>query len=643
MWTGVTSGAGASIEEIATDGYLRLQTPHLMGRYYEIIVPVGGGESEVDFTDGFYGRFVFDQNPAAGGLPSLQEVKVRLSDGATASCMLTLRLGNAFFRVVDGISGAILATVPYQEGIDTSKWEIFWAVVGTTTGGGAPVLGAEYCVWRRTSDDTIGGDRVGLEGPDRTFGLVSQGSLTLLLMPPFDSFVRWGAQDTTTTSDVAWYAFNLCYGHTLSGAPLTGEHLAQGQDNPEDLFPRSYAAAPLFVDANTRIAAVDGPTFEQDTWSIDTRFLDAADNVIPSVSPSPAKIWRSKTAAAGDTIAFQRNADGENAFPLNCLYGVHFQNVNFKRARIETKIGAGWVSAGDCELFEAFQYERRGHTLHIANGLSQKMYCYYNEFAGCRFEFSPDGVNSQVATILRNSEGMSYSGAAPKTTTIALDPSTFNTATAPVTGIGHIWFPSVTFLFEGLVNARFVGVRAVLCPTGTLPPEGFYEAGIIAPGPVGVFGWDYSRERAITKTPNVELLTLRDDTRHAYQAGGRRKKVAFSWAEGVDETQLRLSVSAPIANIDYVTTSTGGAPMALRQDGPFFMWGLMDRLDGPVIPVVYIPRIKFDERTRCDPRQNNRGAIYSRLTTPITLEQVVGDEETSEVYRVNSVTFEEEL
>jgi len=88
--------------------------------------------------------------------------------------------------------------------------------------------------------------------------------------------------------------------------------------------------------------------------------------------------------------------------------------------------------------------------------------------------------------------------------------------------------------------------------------------------------------------------------------------------------------------------------MALRQDGPFFMWGLMDRLDGPALPVVYIPRIEFLDRppspnVRFDPRQNNRGAIYSRLTTPITLEQVVGDEETSEVYRVNSVTFEEEL
>jgi len=644
IWTGVTGGAGASIEWINAGGFLRLVCTAGNSRYYETIPPIGTGEDEVAFLDGFFGRFVYDVDFLGGGAPSLQEVEIQLSTAGamTPYCRLLLQIGNAAFRVLDGLTLAVLGSVPYQVGVDTSKREIFWAVRGTTTAGDPPVLGAEYCVWMRASDGTIGGDRVGLEGPDRTFTLVSQGSLTLGSILVGQSYVRWGDQGAGT-SDVAWYAFNLCYGHTATGEPLTGEHLAQGQDNPGDLFPRSYAAAPLFVDANTRIAAVDGPTFEADTWSINTRFLDAADNVIPSVSPSPAKPWRSKTASPGDTIAFQRNPDGENAFPLNCLYGIHFQNVNFKRARIETKIGAAWVSSGDCELFEAFQFERRGHTLHIANGLAQKMYCFYNEFAGCKFEFDPDDEESQVATILRNSEGMSYSGAAPKTTTIALDPNTFDTATAPVSGIGHIWFKTVTFLAKFPLNGRFVGIRVVLCPTGTRPPEGFYEAGVIAPGPVGVFGWDYSRERAITKTPNVELLTLRDGTRHAYQAGTRRKKVAFSWAEGVDETQLRLSVSAPSVDIDYITTSATGAPMALRQDGPFFMWGLMDRLDGPALPVVYIPRIEFDERIRCDPRQNNRGAIYSRLTTPITLEQVVGDEETSEVYRVNSVTFEEEL
>jgi hypothetical protein len=647
MWAGVTAGAGATTEEINDDGFLRLKCAVGNSRYYSVSPSVGSGETQVEFTDGFYGRFTYNIQPFGGGGTSFQEVKIRVSNGAPGgSCMLFLNLGNAFFQIEDGTTTTILTSVPYQVGVDISKREVLWAVRGTSVGEDPPILGAEYCVWMRASDATSpAGDLVGLEGPDRTFALISQGTLALGGIGG-NSFVRWGDQDTTQPSDVAWYGFNLCYGHTSSGDPLTGEHLAQGQDNPNDLFPRSYAAAPLFVDANTRIATVDGPTFEQDTWTVNTRFLDAADNVIPSVSPSPAKIWRSKTASAGDAIAFERNPDGENAFPLNCLYGVHFQNVNFKRARIETMIGAAWVSAGDCDLFEPFQFERRGHTLHIANGVAQKMYCYYNEFAGCRFEFDPDDVDSQVATILRNSEGMAYSGSAPKTTTIALDPNTFDAATAPTTGIGHLWFKTITFLFEFPLNGRFVGIRAVLCPTGTLPPEGFYKAGIIAPGPVGVFGWDYSRERAITKTPNVELLTLRDGTRHAYQAGGRRKKVAFSWAEGVDETQLRLSVFAPTAAIDYVTTSGGGAAMALRQDGPFFMWGLMDRLDGPALPVVYIPRITFENRPpgiRFDPRQNNRGAIYSRLTSPITLEQVVGDEETSEVYRVNSVTFEEEL
>lgn len=184
----------------------------------------------------------------------------------------------------------------------------------------------------------------------------------------------------------------------------------------------------------------------------------------------------------------------------------------------------------------------------------------------------------------------------------------------------------------------------VLCPTGTLPPEGYWEAGQIIPGPVAVFGWDYSRERILAKTPNVALSTLRDGTRHAYKAGPPRRRVRFSWAEGVDVSDLRREWGGG-TDPDWVETYTGGSPVALRNDGPLLMWGLLDRLDGPGVPVVYIPKIDFNPTgaVTFDPRQYARGAIYGRLMGPITLEGVVGQEEVSEVYIVNTITIEEEL
>ena len=75
------------------------------------------------------------------------------------------------------------------------------------------------------------------------------------------------------------------------------------------------------------------------------------------------------------------------------------------------------------------------------------------------------------------------------------------------------------------------------------------------------------------------------------------------------------------------------------------MWGLLDRIDGPGIPVVYIPLIEYSQigGATFDPRQNARGSIYGRTVSPVTLEQVVGSEEKTEVYRVNTLTIEEEL
>ena len=75
------------------------------------------------------------------------------------------------------------------------------------------------------------------------------------------------------------------------------------------------------------------------------------------------------------------------------------------------------------------------------------------------------------------------------------------------------------------------------------------------------------------------------------------------------------------------------------------MWGLLDRIDGPGLPVVYIPKIDFSQAgtPQFDPRQYSRGAIYGRTTSPITLETVLGSEEKDEVYRVNTIEIEAEL
>jgi len=372
--------------------------------------------------------------------------------------------------------------------------------------------------------------------------------------------------------------------------------------------------------------------------------LQGSENIFASVSPSPQKLWRSKTAVAGASIAFQRNENSLDAWAANDFYAIHFENVNFKRAQLQYKIGGAWVNIISISFFKEFEFTRNGHTIRPAGDDAGSFYGYYNEFKGLKFEFNPDSIlASTVATILRNSEGLAYEGTTAKPTTIFLDPDTFNSASEPASGVAHIWFKNMTVLVPRS-ETPFEGVRLQICNTGTRPPEGYYEAGQIVPGSVAVFGWDYSQERNVTNTPNVELTTLRDGTRHSYKAGEARRRVRFSWAQGVDVTQLREEWGGA-TDPDYVKIAGTGTPAALRNDGELLMWGLLDRIDGPGLPVVYIPKIDFSEAGTAtfDPRQYARGAIYGRTITPITLETSVGSEELTEVYRLNSVTIEEEL
>ena len=652
VWSAVSIGPAPTVEAIVTPGVYHLQTLPGSQFFFRDMPPVGSSTpNAVEYTEGLLGRFTAEVKHQT----RTSEVLVHLYETPGADfCGFEIRIGGADIRILDS-NAVLLATETPAAGMRDQKYQYFWAVRGIAGAGG--LVSVWYRLWHADEDRTWINIVEDQALPADT-GLTS-------------TTVSWGAVGPTsilTGSDMWWAEFNYTYGgHDLGAGRLfghTGMQLAQGQENPGGLFPRSYAATPLYMDADTRIAAIDGPTFEGDLWTVEARHLSGLDNIFPQNSPSPAVMWRSKTASAGDTIAFQRNPDAADAFPANDLYAVHFENVNFKRAKIEIRVGITWVTVGTVELWRSFAYDREGHTLRVANhapvegfeSMEQGFYTYYNEFKGCKFEFVPDRIGD-VATITRNSEGIGYysdaTDAETKRTTIFLDPDTFTEATAPASGTGALWFRNVTVLMNLPTASEFSGIRLTLCPTGTLPPEGYYEAGNIVAGSVAVFGWDYSQERIVNREANVQLTTNRDGSRHAYKAGDPRRSVRFSWAQGVDVSELRRDYPAGESGWGYVKAlDTGaGSPVALRQDGELLMDGLTDRLDGSGLPVVYLPKISHPATlgpapnflaSYPDPRQFNRGAMYGRVMSPVTLETVVGSEETDEVLRLNTITIEAE-
>ena len=644
MWTEVATGVPA-INAIVTPGRYHLQTPPGMTYYFEdLLNPSGTGfiDSQVAYDVGLMGRFTYEVNSA----PSAQRVNVLVSNGVGGGVEVSMLISQAGIRILDTISSTTLANIAPPFGPLNTKIQVLWALRGIE--GGPPFIG-EFSLWYRewSADE----DRVWIEG------VIAANPVEGAAIG--DSRIQWGDVDLPRPSDMFWDEFQFTYGSVDDYGGLrynnVGLQLSDGQESPRDLFGRSFATSPVYIDADTRLQATDGPTFEGDQWAINVRHLLGYENVLTQNSPSPSIVWRSKTATNSQIIAFRRNPDSVNAFPANDLYGVHFENVNFKACEVEALIGGAWTLLGAVDLSRPFEYQREGHTVRVRNAqdpTENAFYIEYNELKGCRFEFSPGEQQNEIAIIDRNSEGIGYSlGAGANTgntkrATLFMDPDSYDEALTPAQGTGRVWFKTATVLFNLPTSSEFEAIRIRLCPGATtLPKENFYEAGNIILGSVAVFGWDYSRDRIVNREANTSVETNIDGTRHAYVRGKTVKEVRFSWAEGVDISELRREYASGSEDWGYVKTWGGltSSPVAMRQDGPLLMNGLVDRLEGPAVPVVYLPRITYSDDTMLiDPRQSDRGAIYGRIVSKVTRETAVGSEETNEVYRVNTVTIEGE-
>ena len=90
------------------------------------------------------------------------------------------------------------------------------------------------------------------------------------------------------------------------------------------------------------------------------------------------------------------------------------------------------------------------------------------------------------------------------------------------------------------------------------------------------------------------------------------------------------------------TSSAGIEPAAYNQAVPYDIRGTVDALSGPLRPVVYVPAVAKgtpDSETLT----GRSAAVYGRITSPIRLESILGDEDATEVWRLARLTIEEEV
>lgn len=90
------------------------------------------------------------------------------------------------------------------------------------------------------------------------------------------------------------------------------------------------------------------------------------------------------------------------------------------------------------------------------------------------------------------------------------------------------------------------------------------------------------------------------------------------------------------------STSAGSLPLASRADVGASLEGMFREI-GQYQPFVYLPRVPRSTSTGTDVIVLNRRQQHMAmtLTTPVELESVLGSEDSSEIFRVASITARE--
>lgn len=443
---------------------------------------------------------------------------------------------------------------------------------------------------------------------------------------PDSSRVTWGHFKPGTNTS-RWSMVGYCF-WPGKWSPVSNQ-FAGGWNTPGDLHPKSYSTQPSQIVDKTRIAAVAGPTRYGERWIVSTDYDYPIRQLFPSVAPSPRSTWRSKDTTE-QILAWDISGLAASRMENSSLACV-LLGINFKTAVLEKKTGAVWSTVctiNAAEGFESLRFQREGEIVFPETGGSAHKagrYIMYDELPGGTFY---DVTNTKYRTITENTEGAWTEEAAkhPFVTIAGADD------TEATSGDCEIWTPSAAGVAHSYTSdARFYRLRIPAQTTAS----GYFEIGQVVIGPLAVFGTQYGRGRQIVARNNTETISLPNGQIRARKRGPQAREIEFAWLDGVDASQINKVDPVP----DYVAAAIGQEPMASLKDTLYLMDGVIRRQGGAAKPVVYFARIAAD--TVDDQTNNPREFIYGRITGSATRSNILGDEERTNLDRLNTITIQE--
>ena len=385
-----------------------------------------------------------------------------------------------------------------------------------------------------------------------------------------------------------------------------------------------------FVNGGCSISTIDGPARIGDTYQITKQYDYPLERVVFDVNTSPRIKWRSTSTAAQDIVFFTYGDDTVRDVATNNMGAITLLGCNFQSFTLYYEAFGSWTSLGTIDMSDGLVCDliRIGSTVRSTTSSGGSFYAFENEFAGC-FCLLNSGATNKYRKILSNSSGVMGS-ATGKPATFVLDGID---DTEPTSGTFKVFSNRMTVVHSVLSASRF---KIEFASQDTV--DGFFEIGQIIHGSMFIFAPQYGRGRSITYEANTDVYQTVDNQIKTRTRSIGNRSAKISWTDPVDQSSL---FDATYSGEFFNTLNADSQTYAIANFGdiPYSMMGLYTYLDGAGKPVVYLPAINNGSTIQKFNRYND--FIYGITTSSISIDNVLGDENETEVFRVSQIDLRE--
>jgi len=450
--------------------------------------------------------------------------------------------------------------------------------------------------------------------------------------------IKWGNLQTTGgTFETVWSSISFAQGFQISQQLHTFS-------NPDDLMHRAYPTIERFayVADNVSISTGDGQTYRGDEYTITPDSQFTINNTLYAVSPTPRVYWKSVAVGSGNVpeqfIAVKLDSDVtihvDESLP-NDIVGIHLSGYNFRDAKLEYYSSGTWSVLDTFKTAINSKCNVAGRTVRGETSASNKPYFRYNECAGWRVRIQGTGENYAWRTVVSNSEGV-FGGTATTTkqAVLLLDDAV---TISGITNTAIELIPNNMTLLVNLNGQRVEALGLRVIAQDTL--ENDVRIGLMSIGSVLIPGKQYQRGRTISIDSGTESTETQSGVMYSRNYRPSRRTFRIAWTEGIDITDLQGNNPDP----DYwIANVSSGEPIAIANDVPDLLQGLLDYLQGAKTPIVYIPLIVQNSDYRELLREYEQALVM--LTGEVQVENILGDENVNvsgELTRVATLTLQE--